>query len=159
MIDPKGTVMFRTIGLGLLLCAWSFAPAAGDSILSARGELEQRVRAVQEAGNCKAARGLFYTSGMDKVRKRAFVKSLEDDFCENFDRKIASIAFQSVDAARQEQPADFGGRHSAYTLEPQGAMVVDFGEGDGDEAKSVSFLYGMNDGKAYLLATKNAEPK
>jgi len=147
------------IVLSLLLCVGSLTPALADSSLIARSELEQEVRTFQEAGDCDAAKGLFYTHGMDKVRKRAFAKTLEDDFCLIFGRKIASIAFQSVDPNKQEQPADFNGKRSAYTLDPRGVIVIDFGEGKPGEAKSMSLLYGMYDGKAYLIATKNAEAK
>lgn len=158
-IDFRIMKFLARISLGCLLCAAAFHATAEDSMLAARRELAGKVKSYQEAKDCDGIKGLFYMHGVDKKRKSAFSRTVEDYICTNFSRPIASIAFQTVDPAAQKQPSDFEGKHSAFTLPPSGVIVIDYGQGSEGQARSLSFLYGLHDGKAWLIATRNAEAK
>jgi hypothetical protein len=152
--------MFRKIGLALLLCALgTSATAEGSSALTEKDVLSQQVRGFQTAKNCDGMIGLFYTQGVDDRRKSAFAKTIRETLCANFDKKINSIAFQSIRPSKAGPPGDFEGRHSAYTLDPVGVLVIDYSGDKPGETRSIAYRYGVHDNKAYLITTKNADAK
>ncbi len=152
--------MVRTIGLALMLCALVTAAAAQESRpLSEKDTLAQQLKAFQTAKNCDGMIGLFYTNGVDDHRKEALSKTVKETLCANFDKKINSIAFQSIPPSKEGAPGDFESRHSVYTLDPVGAIVIDYGMGKPGETRSLAYRYGIHEKTAYLITTKNADKK
>jgi hypothetical protein len=143
-----------------MLCVLGTGVAAADPAPPAeRDALAQQVKKFHDAKNCDGILGLFYTEGVDSQRKEALTRTVKETLCANFGKKINSVAFQSIRPDKAGTPGDFEGRHSAYTLEPLGVLVVDYGMGKPRETRSLAYRYGVHDDKAYLVTTKNADAK
>lgn len=134
-----------------------FTAAGYADVPDATQELEQKIRAAHAAKDCKAMIGLFYTQDIDLARKKLFTRTVRDYLCTNFPRKITSVAFQKIDQSQQKPPADFNGKRSAYTLTPEGVIVIAYGSAKKTGPKSLSFLYGLYEGHAWLITTRNAD--
>lgn len=151
--------------MGVALSTLGFAASAGvledvhSDAADMRGELSRELKSFQQAHDCKGVLSLYYTDGMEADRKESFMQNVTDNYCSNFDQPITSVAFASLASADKSSPDDYKGRHSVYTLDPVGALVVDYGAGEPGKARSVSFRYGIHDHKAYLITTKNADAK
>ena len=152
--------MLRKTGFLGMLCMVAVAASASAvpaSLPAAQQELQDKILAFQKGRDCDGMKSIFYNDSKDEARKKAFGKTIDDYLCSNFSKAIKSIAFQAVPAEKITQPGEFEGKKSVYTLQPLGAVVLDYGSGQSGETGSISFLYGEHDGKDYLITTKNAD--